>query len=177
MSRFFPIKAEQHMRQRILREHREEIGTTVLWYVWIPDEMRQRRHPIYAEGGEELGREWHEPVRVPVIDALMVEGEASIGGEGMSISDTLQVFVTRRDLDISGLHDLKDNRNLHYRDRIEAKGKIWVPIQIEGVGKFRGQDSGAAVVAREVQGNERVLDEQWDVPPNWGPYGGPPEVG
>lgn len=170
MTRFFPIKTEAHMRQRILREHREEIGTTVSWYVWIPDPTRTRRHPIYGESGVELGRQWEDPIRLPVIDALIVEGASVTTAEGFTVLDSLQVFTTRWDLELHGLHDLSTNRRLHYKDRIEAKGKMWVPLQIEGTGKFKGYHTGVTVVAREVRPNESVLDEQFTTPPDWGPY-------
>jgi len=162
MAKFFPMKREHHWRQKALREHRRELGRTVLWWRWDEDSSLGGLHPIYDEGGAGEGesRRWTGPLVLPVIDAIVVEGDPN-EEPGLEIVDALQIYFARWDLEVHGLGDLISNRWQRMRDRVEAHGRVWSPVRAEGTGKIAGVDSGAIVVCTEVSRGERVLDQDW----------------
>lgn len=162
-SKFFTIKDEQRFIQEGLRPHREELGTFVFWHVFDSDESGS--HPIYGEGGfgEGEGRRWKEPIRLPVLAALIQEAALSAEGEGLDAPDRLQVVINRRDQELYGLADLRRDP-MHYRDRISYGGQVWSPYEIQQMGEVKEADTGTIVSAYSVSEAQYRADVDFNDP-------------
>ena len=157
-SKFFTISDEHRFIQEGLRPHREEIGRFVYWHVF--DGEATGDHDIYGEGSFAVGRRWKDPIRLPVLAALILESPALTTEGGIEAPDELQIVIHWRDQVLYGLKDLRSDP-IHYKDRIKFEGKIWTPYEIQQYGEVKDQDTGTIVSAREVVEEQLYADSDF----------------
>ena len=85
----------------ITKDLTNPVGTTIDWYVWKPhnnaDATSTQIDPIYDVGSLTYdgsgGRKWLEPVKIPVIRAVLGQGTTNMVQQGFYNSDRLHLTI------------------------------------------------------------------------------------
>ena len=104
------------------------VGTKVQWYVFIPysdtAEILGTPHtkidPVYDVGSYTIdgsgGRKWRDSVEVPVIGAVIKQGQAQLNQRGLYAPDVLHLTMDRDEL-MRHIPDVLDDPDPLDRDR------------------------------------------------------------
>ena len=143
----------------IYKDLREPAGTTVQWYVWNKD--GSSIDPIYDVGAVDgVGRQWYDPVEIPVVRAVIKQGQTNLVQEGFYNADRIHLTV-ERDVMMSLIPDLFDNPDPLNRDRFIWKGEVFRPLISQEAGIVLNRFTILSFDAQQVMPEEMVNDPQF----------------
>lgn len=135
------------------------VGTTVLWYVW--DAESSHIDPIYDVGAADgIGRQWRDPVEIPVIAARIKQGQTNMVEQGFYNADRLHVVINH-DVMLALVPDLMDDPDPLNRDRFIWKGQVYRPIISQEQGIILERFTILSFDAQQVMAEEMVNDPQF----------------
>lgn len=153
------------------------VGTTVLWYVWVASNDttvatagRTVVDPVYDVGGtltapyipstNSGGRRWRSPVEVPVIRAVIKQGQSQLSERGFYNADQLHVTLDRDEL-MRHIPDILDEPDPLNRDRIVWKGAVYKPYWSQEQGIVAERFTLISFDCQQVMPEEMVNDPQF----------------
>jgi hypothetical protein len=143
----------------IYKDLREPAGTTVLWYVW--DKAGSSVDPVYDVGAPDgVGRKWKAPVEIPVVKAVIKQGQTDLVQEGFYNSDRIHLTI-ERDVMMHLIPDLFDNPDPLNRDRFVWKGEVFRPLISQEAGIVLERFTILSFDAQQVMSDEMVNDPQF----------------
>lgn len=139
------------------------VGTSVLWYTF--NEVETNVDPIYDVGdnipvGGLEGRIWNGPFTVPVIKAVISQGNTKISQAGFYNADTLHLTLNSRDIEaiVPGVMMNPDDQN---RSRIVWKNEVFRPYNVQQRGIISEGFVLLTVECSQVMPEEMVNDPQF----------------
>lgn len=155
MGRFDPEFEAKSIRAGITRDLQVPAGQYVLWQIFDPEASDS--DPVYATGNNEVGRVFRPPVKVPVVNAFIYQGEQYMNQRGFYTVDTLRVIINYDDV-IRYLPTLDRTPDVHLKDRILYRGEMFQPTRVWQKGQIGYDYMGLAVDAAQVKVEEQVYD-------------------
>lgn len=172
--RFFSTRDEQRRINRGMELHQQVYGTEVNWYFiehlgaggTVVDD-------IYDEGFVEGGKDFHGPRRIPVLSAVVEQGQESMSEEGgFAIFDRVVLRLSYEQARRAGLDlDLVANREARLHDRFVFRRRVFDVERIQSAGHFQpeSQDTTINVVGRQLRSDElydSAVFQQYVLPSN-----------
>jgi hypothetical protein len=160
------------------------VGTNALWYIYNP--TNSVLDPIYDVGqdlsGSLGGKTWTGPYSVPVVRAVIKQGEAKTSSVGYYNADTLHLTFNIEDIQKISPNVIS-NPDLQNRGRIVWKNQVYRPYGVQQRGIVSERFTILSVDCIQVMPEELVNDPQFwsygNVPVGYnegyygdGPYGG-----
>lgn len=143
----------------ISKDLQQPAGTTVMWYVW--NSAATSVDPIYDVGANDgVGRQWHDPVEIPVVKAIIKQGQTSLVQQGFYNADRLHLTIDH-DVMMSLIPDILDNPDPLNRDRFVWKGEVFRPIISQEAGIILERFTILSFDAQQVMPEEMVNDPQF----------------
>ena len=134
-------------------------GTTVMWYVWDLD--ASSIDPVYDVGAADgVGRQWREPVEIPVVKAIVKQGQTNMIQQGFYNADRLHLTLDRDQM-MQYIPDVLDNPDPLNRDRFVWKGQVYRPIISQEQGIVLERFTIISFDAQQVMPEELVNDPQF----------------
>lgn len=143
----------------------QPVGQFLDWWVWDPESTVMDQ--TYDVGGYSGGRFWEYPIRMPVVDATIIQDDMYQNPRGFYTSDTMSFTINAGDV-YRLLPDMLDSPDVHYKDRIQWRGSLFVPVKIYPKGYIRDLLVTVVVDAMQVTAEENVNDNQFNNAPD--PY-------
>lgn len=139
------------------------VGTSALWYYY--DDTNSVVDPIYDVGAHEpysppQGRVWHGPYTIPLIKAIISQGNTKISQAGFYNADTLHLTINAKDIEkiIPGVMDNPDDQN---RSRVVWKNEVFRPFNVQQRGIISEGFVLLTVECSQVMPEEMVNDPQF----------------
>lgn len=146
----------------ITMDLRNPVGTTVQWYMY--DVINSVIDPIYDVGGRidegVNGKLWHGPFTVPIVRAIIDQGQTKTSQQGFYNADLLHLTVNSTDMEklIPGIMNDPDDLGRH---RIVWKGEVWRPYQAQQKGVIAENFTLLSIDCIQVMPEEMVNDPQF----------------
>lgn len=154
----FSIDYERHaIYQGMDSELQKTVGQEIHWLVY--DAKESEKDPIYDVASIGTGRRWQRAVRVPVLAAIIYQGDSSQNNRGFYNTDILRVTVAADKL-LTPLPDVTTQPDRHIRDRIAYRGALFVPHMMAPRGLLHDQYTVITIDCYQVNPEESVNDEQ-----------------
>lgn len=154
MSQRFSIKAELGRMDRGITDMQPEWGTTLHWLRF--DEDASGVDDIYDVGAP---RAFRDPLYVPAVWVVRIEGRDQRSADGLYTADTLQAAVAYASLrDILGWVDIEKDIPNYLRDHVIYDGLHFKLEEAVVAGQLRERDIMVGLRFRMVRGAERVYD-------------------
>ena len=175
MGRFDSEFEVKSIRAGISRDLQVPSGQYVLWQVFDPEASQS--DPVYSTGSEEGGRVFGPPIRVPVVNAYIFQGEQVMNQRGFYTVDVLRLVINYDDV-IRYLPELDRNPDIHLKDRISFRGLLFQPTRVFPKGQIGYEYMGLTVDATQVKVEEQVYDtyENSVLEPEYQDIYAPPEM-
>lgn len=141
------------------RDMQLEVGQTIPWFVF--DAANTQIDPIYDVGGTPSGRRWKDPIFLPVVNAIKLEGEEVTNDRGFYVIDTFRIIFSADAAVQSGLGDIIYNPDQHNIDRLVYENKVFAVSQIRVRGILTAGYAVCGVDAKQVKDEEMVNDPQF----------------
>lgn len=147
------------------------VGTSVDWWIFNLDTTAVDpiydtgdNYPLYTDGKQYIG-----PFTVPVIKAVITQGQTKTSQQGFYNADILHLTLNYKDAEalIPGIMQNPDDLG---RDRVVWKGEVWRPYQAQQKGIIEDTWSLLTIELTQVMPEELVNDPQFL---NYAPAGGP----
>ena len=141
---------------------KEPVGTNALWYVWDPQTTIV--DPIYDVGqditGSLGGRKWTGPYSLPVVRAVIKQGQAKASTVGYYNADELHLTLNIEDVEkiAPGVIANPDRQN---RGRIVWKNQVYRPYGVQERGIVAERFTLLGVECIQVMPEEMVNDPQF----------------
>ena len=138
------------------------VGTSALWYIYDP--INTVLDPIYDVGldvtGGVGGKAWTGPFTIPVVRAVIDQGEARTSAAGFYNADTLHLTFNIEDVQKYAPNIIirPDTNN---RDRIVWRGQVYRPFSIQERGIIAERFTILSVDCIQVMPEEMVNDAQF----------------
>jgi hypothetical protein len=138
------------------------VGTSALWYIYDP--INTVLDPIYDVGqditGGVGGKAWTGPFTIPVVRAVIDQGEARTSAVGFYNADTLHLTFNIEDVQKYAPNIIirPDTNN---RDRIVWRGQVYRPFSIQERGIIAERFTILSVDCIQVMPEEMVNDAQF----------------
>lgn len=138
------------------------VGTTAKWYVWDPAQLTV--DPIYDVGQDITsatgGRGWKGPYDLPVVRAVIKQGQVKTSSVGYYNSDELHLTLNIEDVEkISpGVITNPDKQN---KGRIVWKNQVYRPYGVQERGIVAERFTLLVVECIQVMPEEMVNDPQF----------------
>ena len=152
----------QAIGNAITMDLRNPVGTIADWYLF--DSITTAVDPIY-DVGDSLptftgGKKWIGPYKVPIIRAVITQGQAKTSQQGFYNADLLHLTVNKIDMEalVPGIMDNPDDTGRH---RIIWKGEVWRPFQSQQKGVVAEGFTLLALDCIQVMPEELVNDPQF----------------
>jgi hypothetical protein len=160
------------------------VGTNALWYIY--SSANSVLDPIYDVGqdlsGSLGGKTWTGPYSVPVVRAVIKQGEAKTSSVGFYNADTLHLTFNIEDVQ-KFAPNIIIRPDINNRDRVVWRGQVYRPYAIQERGIVADRFTILSVECIQVMPEEMVNDPQFwsygSVPVGYnegyygdGPYGG-----
>lgn len=143
----------------ISKDLTKPVGTTVDWYVWNP--TATHIDSIYDVGAADgVGRQWRSPVTIPVIRAVVKQGQTDMVQRGFYNADRLHLTLDRDEM-MSYIPDVLDNPDPLNRDRFVWKGQVYRPLISQEQGIVLERFVIISFDAQQVMPEELVNDPQF----------------
>jgi hypothetical protein len=138
------------------------VGTSALWYIYDP--TTTVLDPIYDVGQNITstlgGKRWTGPFTIPVVRAVIKQGEAKTSAVGYYNADTLHLTFNIEDVqDIAP--NVITNPDLQNRGRIIWKGQVYRPYAVQQRGIVSERFTILSVDCIQVMPEEMVNDPQF----------------
>lgn len=147
------------------------VGTSVDWWIFNLDTTAVDpiydtgdNYPLYTDGKQYTG-----PFTVPVIKAVITQGQTKTSQQGFYNADILHLTLNSKDAEalIPGIMNNPDDLG---RDRVVWKGEVWRPYQAQQKGIIENDWSLLTIELTQVMPEELVNDPQFL---SYAPAGGP----
>jgi hypothetical protein len=106
------------------------VGTTALWYIY--DAVNTTVDPIYDVGGDPVhevgGKVWKGPFVLPVVRAVITQGQVKTSQMGYYNADLLHLTLNAVDIE-KITPGVMDNPDAQDRSRVVWKGEVFRPYQ------------------------------------------------
>jgi hypothetical protein len=142
---------------------KKAVGTSALWYYY--DEVNTVVDPIYDVGGTPpysppRGRLWKGPFTIPLIKAVISQGNTKFSQAGYYNADTLRLTMSSKDIEniIPGVMDNPDDQN---RSRVVWKNQVFRPFNVQQRGIISEGFILLTVECSQVMPEEMVNDPQF----------------
>lgn len=157
--RFFSTRDEQSRINRDMEAYQQVYGTEVDWYFiehlgaggTVVDD-------IYDEGFVEGGKDFHGPRRIPVLSAIVQQGQENLSEDsGFATFDRVVLRLSYEQARRAGLDlDLVANRESHLHDRFVFRRRVFDVERIQSSGHFQpeAQDTTVNIVGRQLRSDE-----------------------
>lgn len=138
------------------------VGTSALWYIYDP--ATTVLDPIYDVGQNITstlgGKRWTGPFTIPVVRAVIKQGEAKTSAVGYYNADTLHLTFNIEDVqDIAP--NVITNPDLQNRGRIIWKNQVYRPYAVQQRGIVSERFTILSVDCIQVMPEEMVNDPQF----------------
>ena len=134
------------------------VGTTADW--WVYDPTQTIVDPVYDVGYEGNGRRWLGPFNVPVIRAVIKQGQVQQSIQGYYNSDTLHLTLDAEELE--RIHPgIINNPDLQNRGRLVWKNQVYRPFGVQQRGIVAERYTLIVVDCMQVMPEEMVNDPQF----------------
>jgi hypothetical protein len=134
------------------------VGTLAKW--WVFDPVNTVEDPVYDVGASTGGRMWHGPYDLPVIRALIQQGEIDASERGFYSGDMLHLTLDAQQVETI-MPNVVGNPDLEGRGRIIWLGEVWRPIKIQQRGIVANTFTLLSVDCIQVMAEEMVNDPQF----------------
>lgn len=135
------------------------VGTTAEWYVFDPDNTRV--DSVYDVGSSDgAGRRWRGPYELPVIRAVIKQGNVPTSDKGYYNADTLHLTINAEDIEkvspgVVGHPDLQN------RGRLIWLGEVFRPLKVQQTGVVADRFILVSVECIQVTSDELINDPQF----------------
>jgi hypothetical protein len=138
------------------------VGTSALWYIY--DSVSTVVDPIYDTGqdlsGSLGGKRWTGPFTIPVVRAVIDQGEARTSAVGYYNADTLHLTFNIEDV-AKFAPNIIIRPDVNNRDRIVWRGQVYRPFSIQERGIIADRFTILSVDCIQVMPEEMVNDPQF----------------
>jgi hypothetical protein len=138
------------------------VGTNALWYVY--DSANSVLDSIYDVGqdlsGSIGGKSWDGPYSVPVVRAVIKQGEAKTSSVGFYNADTLHLTFNIEDVQ-KFAPNIIIRPDINNRDRVVWRGQVYRPYAIQERGIVADRFTILSVDCIQVMPEEMVNDTQF----------------
>lgn len=138
------------------------VGTSALWYIY--DSVNTVVDPIYDVGqdlsGAMGGKRWTGPFTIPVVRAVIDQGQAKTSAVGYYNSDTLHLTFNIEDVQ-KYAPNIIIRPDINNRDRIVWRGQVYRPFSIQERGIISERFTLLSVDCIQVMPEEMVNDPQF----------------
>lgn len=161
--RFFRTRDEYTRLDEGLQTHQEQVGTRVLWYF-----LEHAGHgpdatvvdDIYDEGLVTSGKAFHGPFSIPVLSAVVAQGQEEPDDTGFAVTDRMVLRLSYEQARRAGLDlDLTANREERLHDRFVYRRRVFDVEAIQTSGHFDPTDRDVTI---SVTGRQLRSDELYD---------------
>lgn len=142
---------------------KEPVGSSVLWYIY--DDVNSTIDPIYDVGDNisslgNTGKIWHGPYTVPVVRAVINQGNSKVSQAGFYNADTLHLTLNSKDIEsiAPGTMMNPDDQN---RSRVVWKNEVYRPFNVQQRGIISEGFILLSVDCQQVMPEEMVNDPQF----------------
>lgn len=142
----------------IAADLRNPIGSYVDW--WVYDSVNSSIDSIYDTGSVATGLVWNGPVRVPVIRALISQGDVDQSERGYYNVDTLHLTILGTDIQKADPGILA-NPSDETRARVIWHNEVWRPRGIQQRGIIGEAFSLVTMDLMQVSAEELVNESQF----------------
>jgi hypothetical protein len=145
------------------------VGTHALW--WVYDNVNSTVDPIYDTGSSTEGLVWRGPYKLPVVRAVISQGQVPQSERGFYNTDTLHLTLNGRDITTIDPTVL-ENPDIQNRGRILWKGELFRPYGIQQRGIIAERFTLLVVdcvqmAPEELVNSTQFLDYASGVPDTW----------
>ena len=138
------------------------VGTSALWYIY--DSVNTVLDPIYDVGQDVTngvgGKVWTGPFTIPVVRAVIDQGEAKTSSVGYYNADTLHLTFNIEDV-AKYAPNIIIRPDTNNRDRIVWRGQVYRPFGIQERGIIADRFTILSVDCIQVMPEEMVNDTQF----------------
>jgi hypothetical protein len=152
----------QAINGAITMDLRNPVGTLAQW--WIFNSTLTSVDPIY-DTGDSLpsytgGKVWDGPYTVPIVRALITQGQTKTSQQGFYNADLLHLTVNSPDMEklIPGIMANPDDLGRH---RVVWKNEVWRPYQAQQKGIVAENFTLLSIDCIQVMPEELVNDPQF----------------
>ena len=112
-------------------------------------------YPLYTDG-----KRWDGPFNVPIVRALITQGQTKTSQQGFYNSDLLHLTINSTDMEklIPGIMENPDDVGRH---RVVWKGEVWRPYQAQQKGIIAENFTLLAIDLTQVMPDELINDPQF----------------
>lgn len=141
---------------------KDPVGTSALWYIYDP--VNTVLDPIYDVGQDVSaglgGRMWTGPYKIPVVKAVISQGQANTSAVGYYNSDTLHLTFNIEDIQKVSSNVIA-NSDFQNRGRIIWKNQVYRPYGVQERGIIAERFTLLVVECIQVMPEEMVNDKQF----------------
>lgn len=138
------------------------VGTSALWYVW--DQATLSVDPIYGTGqnitGTLGGRKWIGPYVLPVVRAVIKQGQVKTSAVGSYNADELHLTLNIEDVERIAPGVIA-NPDVQNKGRIIWRNQVYRPYSVQERGIVAERFTILAVDCIQVMPDEMVNDPQF----------------
>ena len=137
------------------------VGTHALWYLF--DDVNTQVDPIYDVGDgvpTPGGRIWKGPFTIPIVRAVVSQGNTKVSESGFYNSDTLHLTINSKDIEAIAPGTMM-NPDDHNRSRIVWKNEVYRPYNVQQRGIISEGFVLLVVDCQQVMPDEMVNDPQF----------------
>jgi hypothetical protein len=138
------------------------VGTSALWYIY--DAVNTVLDPIYDVGqdvtGGVGGKRWTGPFNIPVVKALIDQGQARTSSVGFYNADTLHLTFNIEDV-AKYAPNIIIRPDTNNRDRVVWRGQVYRPFSIQERGIIADRFTILSVDCIQVMPEEMINDTQF----------------
>ena len=165
-----------HIGDGISRDLQRDAGQDVFWYRYDPTQTVV--DPVYDVGSPSGGRVYKDPIRLPVINAFVTQGQQYDNDRGFYTVDILRLFINFDDIERM-LPELTTNPDTFIKDRVLFRNGVYKPNRVNPRGQV-GYDYMTLTVDLTQMKPEEWYNDDWNSEaPAWliGTYLGKQELG
>jgi hypothetical protein len=141
---------------------KHSVGTKALWYIF--DSVNSDVDPLYDVGQDISsstgGKVWTGPFSVPVVRAVIKQGEARTSAVGYYNSDTLHLTFNIEDVQ-KFAPNIIIRPDINNRDRVVWRGQVYRPFAIQERGIVADRFTILSVDCIQLMPEEMVNDPQF----------------
>jgi hypothetical protein len=134
------------------------VGTDADW--WIYSTAATVIDPIYDVASSTTGRMWTGPYSIPVVRAVINQGQAKTSATGFYNADTLHLTFNIEDV-AKYAPNIIIRPDINNRDRVVWRGQVYRPFSIQERGIISNRFTILAVEANQLMPEEMVNDSQF----------------
>lgn len=146
----------------ITMDLRNPVGTMAQWYIY--DVINSVVDPIYDVSGIPdngiNGKIWYGPYEVPIVRAIITQGQTKTSQQGFYNADLLHLTVNSTDMN-NLIPNIMENPDDLGRHRIVWKDEVWRPYQAQQKGVVAENFTLLSIDCIQVMPEEMVNDPQF----------------